>query len=280
MKGMERRFYPVSELRVQRGADDTTPRIRGHAAVFNSLSLDLGGFRELIAPGAFAGALESDVRALFNHDPNFVLGRTKSGTLSLTEDETGLLMDASAPDTQWARDLVVSIERGDISQMSFGFRTRKDAWEQRAGEIVRTLLEVDLFDVSPVTFPAYTDTDVAVRSLAAARRSGAIRAAPAAEDKAAKVEIDFMRAMIEHHEMAISMVEELLAAGVTHSELRTLGEGIITAQSAEIEQLKAWLNEWYSDAGPKAGGKMKMRGLALSAGEMRSREALARRRVG
>lgn len=163
----ERRFFPATELRVQ--ADESGKRIAGYAAMFNSDSQDLGGFVERIAPGAFSDALEtSDIRALFNHDPNFVLGRKQSGSLEVREDEKGLWMEVTPPDTQWARDLMVSIERGDISQMSFAFRLAKggDEWEKNGeGPMLRTIKRVqEIADVSPVTYPAYTDTSVAVRS--------------------------------------------------------------------------------------------------------------------
>jgi uncharacterized protein len=145
---------------------DSEPRIAGYAAVFNELSQDLGGFRERIAPGAFESSLsDADVRALFNHDPNIVLGRTKAGTLSVMEDSRGLAIEISPPDTAPVRDLLVSIRRGDVSQMSFGFYTRSDKWNKVDDEWVRTLLDVELLDVSPVTFPAYPQTSVAVRSL-------------------------------------------------------------------------------------------------------------------
>jgi HK97 family phage prohead protease len=167
MSNIERRAFAV-ELRVVREADKK-PVIRGHAAVFNALSEDLGGFREQIAPGAFREAVQvDDVRALFNHDANLVLGRNKAGTLRLSEDSTGLAIEIDPPDTQYARDLMVSMERGDITQMSFGFTTKKGGqrWQERDGDVpLRTLTDVSLFDVSPVTFPAYPQTDVALRSL-------------------------------------------------------------------------------------------------------------------
>jgi len=160
----EIRTVPI-ELRIE---GDESKKIKGHAAVFDKWSEDLGGFREKIRPGAFKKTIkEADVRALFNHDPNFVLGRNKAGTLELSEDEKGLAISIEPPDTQWARDLTTSIERGDIDQMSFGFRTVKDQWTtpQDGKENQRELLEVELFDVSPVTFPAYPQTDVGVRSI-------------------------------------------------------------------------------------------------------------------
>ena len=164
----EIRSFALNEFRVD-SDEGKPPKMHGHAAIFNSLSEDLGGFRERIAPGAFTKTLESsDIRALFNHDSNIVLGRNKSGTLRLSEDETGLAIEIDPPDTQAARDLIVSMGRGDINQMSFGFVTILDNWANVGNEWIRTLLEVDLFDVSPVTYPAYISTDIAVRSMAEA----------------------------------------------------------------------------------------------------------------
>lgn len=166
----ERRFFgDALELRFAED-DDAAPVIAGYAAVFNSLSEDLGGFREQIAPGAFSKAIGGDVRALFNHDPSMVLGRTRAKTLQLSEDQRGLRVEFTPPETEMGRQVVASLRRGDVDQMSFGFRTLADKWERNAdGQEVRTLLEVDLFDVSVVTFPAYQETDVAVRSLDAWR---------------------------------------------------------------------------------------------------------------
>lgn len=145
---------------------DEPAKIVGHAAVFNKISENLGWFREIIRPGAFDSVMEDDVRALFNHDSNKVLGRTKSGTLSLEVDEQGLRYVINPPDTTIAKDLIKSIERGDINQSSFGFIVEKDEWEEKEGEDLRIIHKFKrLFDVSPVTFPAYPDTDVAKRSL-------------------------------------------------------------------------------------------------------------------
>jgi HK97 family phage prohead protease len=161
---IERRNIELTEFRLVE--DDKTHKIVGHAAMFNKLSEDLWGFREKIKPGAFAESiLRDDIRALFNHDANYVLGRNKAKTLRLSEDDKGLSIEIDPPDTQWARDLQESIRRGDISQMSFGFVAVKDEWSKvtETKQSVRTLLEVKLFDVSPVTYPAYPSTTVAVR---------------------------------------------------------------------------------------------------------------------
>jgi HK97 family phage prohead protease len=118
-----------------------------------------------VRSGAFAKSIEADdIKALFNHDPNYVLGRNKANTLELCEDGKGLFVRIYPPDTQWARDLKTSIARGDISQMSFGFTVEQDKWSSEDGVDTRELIEVKLFDVSPVTFPAYPETDVGVRS--------------------------------------------------------------------------------------------------------------------
>ena len=169
---VERRYIPVSDLKVERrSGDNEKPKISGYAAVFGKWSEDLGGFREKIAKGAFTKALKaSDPRALFNHDSNYVLGRKSAGTLDLKEDNKGLFMEIDPPDTQFARDLMVSIERGDITQQSFGFYLSPDgekwAEDKKTGAVTRTITEVEeLLDVSPVTFPAYPDTTVALRSL-------------------------------------------------------------------------------------------------------------------
>lgn len=166
---IERRYVQACELR----AEPDGGLLVGYASVFDQESVELGSFTEIVKPGAFRKTIqEADVRALWNHDANFVLGRTKSGTLELAEDKRGLLSKITPPDTQWARDLRVSIERGDVNQMSFGFRTIRDRWHQdEGGKSLRELLEVELLDVSPVTFPAYPQTAVEARSVIAALAS-------------------------------------------------------------------------------------------------------------
>lgn len=166
--GAEWRSYALTrvELREVGAGSDESPSITGHAAVFNALSVDLGGFREKIAPGAFTRTIASDdIHAVWNHDERIVLGRNKRDTLVLSEDEVGLAVEIDPPDTQYVQDVVIApIKRGDVDQMSFMFQTIEDAWNVIDGENVRTLLEVKLFEVSPVTFPAYPQTDVSARS--------------------------------------------------------------------------------------------------------------------
>ena len=167
---LERRTITLKELRVVDSLSDesTEPAIDGYASVFDSWSEELGGnqpFRERVVKGAFEETIQNDdIRALFNHDPNYVLGRNKAGTLTLEEDDKGLHVRIKPPDTQWAKDLIVSIKRGDITQMSFGFTVILDRWNYEDNTDVRELLKVKLYDVSPVTFPAYTQTECGIRS--------------------------------------------------------------------------------------------------------------------
>jgi HK97 family phage prohead protease len=166
------------ELRMEGEGEEEKRTVFGYAAKFNSESQNLGDanyqFYEVIEPGAFDGVLNDDVRALFNHEPDNILARSKDGkgTLRLSVDEIGLRYEFEAPDTQAGRDLMVSLERGDIDQSSFGFSVDKDGqrWEEvRDGDMVivkRSITKFSrLFDVSPVTYPAYLNSEVSLRNL-------------------------------------------------------------------------------------------------------------------
>lgn len=158
------RLVVPADLRSGDTADGGSLVFRGHASVFGQLSHDLGGFRERVQRGAFRKVLDAnaDVVALINHAPNLVLARTRSGTLQLREDPRGLHAWIDAADTTYARDLRVSVDRGDIDSMSFGFTVKHDKWTQDTdGQVIRTITEIgELLDVSIVTFPAYPQTDV------------------------------------------------------------------------------------------------------------------------
>jgi HK97 family phage prohead protease len=139
------------------------PRLIGYAALFNSVTNIGGYFTEEIAPGAFSATIRTDdIRALFNHNADHVLGRNVARTLSLAEDRRGLRFEIDLPATRTADDLVASIERGDISGCSFAFEARRQEWDETGDIPHRLLLELRLVDVSIVTFPAYPDTTVAV----------------------------------------------------------------------------------------------------------------------
>ena len=167
----ETRYFQIDSRLDSKDGKDV---VIGHAAVFNSLSEDLGGFREKINPGAFDDVLENDVRAYFNHDPNYLLGRTNAGTLRLSVDDTGLRYELDVPDTTVGRDLKENMRLGNITQSSFAFTIGKDgdAWERTdKGGDIRIINKVDrLYDVSPVSLPAYPDAN----DLALAQRSNFI----------------------------------------------------------------------------------------------------------
>ncbi len=153
-----------------RAAGDSGKKVGGYAAVFNS-EADIGGyFREVIAPGAFKEAIKQDVRALIDHDSGRVIGRTSAGTLRLSEDAIGLAIEIDLPDTSDGRDLAISIERGDISGMSFGFVVTKQSWDETVDPPTRTIEALDLREVSVVAFPAYDDTSIALRCLEDTRK--------------------------------------------------------------------------------------------------------------
>jgi hypothetical protein len=198
---IERRSYHFIEVRA--GEPGEEPRIEGIAAVYDQpteIETYSGSFVEVIEPGFFEDAMDNDVRALWNHNTDIVLGRTKSGTLRLVDKQEGLGVEIDPPDTQAGRDAVTSIRRGDVDQMSFAFsvRTGGDDWKEKDGKMVRTLKRgacKQLYDVSPVTFPAYPQTSVAVRSAlmdhqlaAEASRDGDAGQEPQAEAEQAKAQ--------------------------------------------------------------------------------------------
>jgi hypothetical protein len=159
----------TSKFELRAGDKDSGPgTLVGYAAVFDSWSEDLGWFREIIRKGAFKDSLEAgaDVRAIINHDTGRIIGRNKAGTLHIQEDETGLKVEIDLPDTNDGRDLATSIQRGDISGMSFGFNVLEDRWTRKDEEEKeeRELLKIELFEVSAVPFPAYPETTLAKRS--------------------------------------------------------------------------------------------------------------------
>ena len=158
----------ASEIRSIETDDGKLRKIVGYAAVFEKPSEDMG-FIEYVRKGAFKKALKrSDARALFNHDTDTLpLGRQSAGTLKLKEDDTGLYYEITPPDTQGARDLMTSIDRGDIKEASYGFTVAVDEWDYSGKDVIkRTIIEVgEIFDVSPVVFAAFNDTTVALRKM-------------------------------------------------------------------------------------------------------------------
>lgn len=170
MNDIERRFIPFKDAEIRANKETGKPVIMGYSAVFDTWGSELYGFKEKIAPGAFSDSIKNDdIRALFNHDPNWVLGRNIANTLRLKEDSHGLYIEIDVNENDInATSIFAKIERGDVSGQSFGFITKEDEWfYPENGMPERTLKKVQLFDVSPVTYPFYesTDVSVALRSL-------------------------------------------------------------------------------------------------------------------
>jgi Escherichia/Staphylococcus phage prohead protease len=146
-------------------------RIKGYAVVFNVLSEDLDGFREMIAPEAVDRTLRTnaDIRALWNHNDDQVLGRTRAGTLALAKKSKGLWFDINPPN--WAEPHLETIARGDVSGVSFAFRVKPGGqeWDKTTSPPTRVITDMEMSEISPCTFPAYAQTDVQVaqRSLRA-----------------------------------------------------------------------------------------------------------------
>lgn len=163
---MEKEIRNIGEIR----ANAESRNVDGYAIVFNSLSENLGGFRELILPEAVDGVIEkSDVMATLNHDQSRgILARSRygNGTLSLEADEKGLRYTFDAPHTALGDECLEYLRRGDINQSSFAFTVLEDSWsKQEDGTYIRTIRKFDrLWDVSPVFTPAYAETSVSCRS--------------------------------------------------------------------------------------------------------------------
>ncbi len=164
---IERRYVPLMgfELRATGGAKEMV----GYASVFNTETVIAGLWREMVAPGAYSKTIaEQDIRALWNHDANIVLGRNKAGTLKLSEDGKGLHSVIMPPDNEWGRPVMDAVKRGDVTGMSISFRPIRQEWywpDRSSQELPkRTILEARLFDVSPVTYPAFEATEISARS--------------------------------------------------------------------------------------------------------------------
>lgn len=169
MDDIEIRTCPVGDLRVE--ARGVSRVIRGYAIVFNRLSENLLFFREQIDPAAVDRTLKEkiDLRALVDHDHARILGRLSAGTLRVEKDGHGLQVEIDPPETTSGQDIMESIRRRDVTGMSFAFRTLKDLWDETTDPPTRTVLDMEVREVSVVTFPAYPQTEVALRSLQGAR---------------------------------------------------------------------------------------------------------------
>jgi len=165
----ELRYMPILNLEIRNRDDTQKMTVAGYAVKFNERSRMLyDEFFEKVAVGAFAKSLEENtIKALWDHNTNLVLGSTKSQTLRIKEDDIGLYFELDLPDTETGRNAYESISRGDVDGVSFGFNVRADSWEYIKEEdiYIRTLLDIDLVEISPTPFPAYETSEVGKRSL-------------------------------------------------------------------------------------------------------------------
>jgi len=159
----------ILEVRASSGIDLDGKKIIGRPVVYNSRSQDLGGFVEIISPKAFGESIKGDIRALVEHDAKMILARTTSKTMSIGEDSQGVFVEITPPNTRTASELIESIERGDISGMSFGFTVNANGamWDFDNDPALRTVTSANLHEVTITSLPAYqaTNVEIAQRSL-------------------------------------------------------------------------------------------------------------------
>jgi HK97 family phage prohead protease len=169
----EKRFSGARSKPTIKSREDGSRYLEGYAAVFYNPADPQGteyelypGYVERIMPGAFDRAIreKQDVRGLFNHDVNNLLGRTTSGTLSLSIDAVGLRYEIGLPETTVGKDVAISCERGDLSGSSFSFSNATPVWREVGPTLYREVEDLNLYDVGPVTFPAYSGTTTGLRS--------------------------------------------------------------------------------------------------------------------
>jgi HK97 family phage prohead protease len=223
-----RNLARVIELRKSQNGPGT---LEGYAAVFNRYSQNLGGYVEQVDPAAFNKSLADKVSvvARYNHADNYLLGTTDSGTLALSADGTGLRYAVDLPDTSVGRDVSVLAARGDLRHSSFAFMTMKDDWSVTdQGFPLRTLQSVSLVDVAPVNSPAYLDTTVALRSLAARLDVNVTDIRDASTD-------DIRSMLLDEHRTAdnIESTEEQQAQVDNHAAL-------LRIKALELIKLKDW----------------------------------------
>lgn len=158
---MDKKRYEIRSTELSR--EDA--KLVGYVVKWNSRSqLIWGDFYEQFAPKAFSESLKNqpDIRALFEHDHKSLLGRTTSNTLILNEDDRGLRFELTPPDTQLGRDLLVSVDRGDIRGMSFGFIATSESWDFNQEPCLRTVTNAEIYEVTVTSMPAYQESDIQI----------------------------------------------------------------------------------------------------------------------
>ena len=157
----------IFDAKIELRSEEDKKILKGYAVKFESLSNPLPRFREKVRRGAFINSIKkNNIRALWNHNPDLVLGSTKNGTLQLEEDDIGLKFELELPDTQAGRDAAVSVSRRDVDGMSFAFQMKKEEWDRTDFKnVIRTLIDVDVLEISPTAFAAYPSSRVSTRSV-------------------------------------------------------------------------------------------------------------------
>lgn len=213
----ELRTYPI-ELRISE--ENGKERITGFGAVYNSRSEDLGGFTEIIVPGCFKRSLKEnkDIKSYINHDPNKILGRTSAGTLNIKDDEKGIYYEADPPNTSYANDLKESMKRGDIKHSSFSFITVKDRWENESGKQVRYLEDADIFELGPVTDPAYLGSSSSVKYRSADKVYEEHMEEIKESEKQEEVRNSFIEAGIEYERLSDLLIRAKREEELTNSD--------------------------------------------------------------
>ncbi|BAU28966.1 prohead peptidase [Aneurinibacillus soli] len=205
----EQRTFTLSNIEVRMEGEAGAPTVSGDVVMFEQLSVPLWGFREKVRKGAFDKSLrKSIIKALWNHNSDLVLGSTKNRTLRLWEDDMALRFELDLPNTTWGKDAAESIRRGDVDGVSFGFEVVKDEWDyDDPSDVIRTLIEVNLYEISPTPFPAYPDSSVDMRSAKrtferfTASRDAENQEAAKEEQEQRKQKFDAMRKRIALAEM-------------------------------------------------------------------------------
>lgn len=234
MRTFERRVFPAEGCRILRANDKTGQlKFRGRPWVYGQQSDDLGGWSEIIEEGAATRTLAKnpDVRFLINHDPNLLLARTTNGTLRLSEDSEGGVAEADMADVTYARDLATLIERGDSTQMSFGFWITSDDWSGNLHQVRE--FDLDGGDVSSVTYPAFPQTSSELRS-AAQRRGLDVQDAPTVDFSENAVN-EWLRSLVDADDTLLaSAFPELRTGKVLSSSNEELVRQAIEALTALI----------------------------------------------
>lgn len=200
----ETRAVNGGELRFM--MDQGRARVDGRAILFDSWSVDLGGFKERMLPGSVQ--LEADLVALFDHDTSKVLGRTSAGTMEVTTDSRGVAFTSYPPDTTWARDLRVSMERGDIRGCSYRMMVQEDKWYMdETGQVCRDVLKATVSELTITSMPAYPETTAEARS-----HAKALAAAAGSQDRAGRVLSDANEVALKAALGALELAEDTIEA--------------------------------------------------------------------